>query len=720
MFEYEATELVGQKINKLMPDRYANAHDGYMQHYFRTGERHAIGRIRNVEGRKKSGLIFPISLRVEEKMQAGETVYYGEIHDLETSELEAIATTTADGTLRSCNRMFHMLFGYLPPESVRARATARAGRAPDARPALDAQPVGVNIRQHLPAFDADVILKRVLVGRMQMTAVHRDGSRFQVFVEMGTFTLGSDACYSLKITHTQRKVKQRIKALAGQSTIRMDLQTLEQYVGNYRLGKLIGSGTWGVVLLASHRLTGKIVAIKAVDNHAKGTTIEREVEILKLLWHPNICALYEVIRTPNKTFLVMEYCSGGELFDYVCQYGENGLNEPEARKYFRDVLLAVDYIHGKNVIHRDLKLENLLLDAFGNLKLIDFGMSNIRRPQQRMNTFCGSPAYTSPEIFMGVRYEGPEVDVWSLGVILFALVCGFLPFEEDPKLVLNGRVQLPSHVSAECRDLVMRMLERQPAQRITVAQIKCHPWLTRTFGEISQPVPSHASAFSDPTQLDSGVLQQMATFGFAPGAVLACIRSNSFNQITATYRFLEERKFESWRSATVLPAEHPPTTPGGVAAPAAAPAASTTAPSSYRCTKCGHLDTAAMAADAQLMAELRALLASFGRSGPVAAAQVAPSASPHGSLAEQILLADRTDARDQIMEALHQLRARLDALHDAHAPTTSMQVELPSAAVEPTACLMPDIQLAATGPGQPADGTTADTAATTGVRSTAT
>jgi MAP/microtubule affinity-regulating kinase len=171
---------------------------------------------------------------------------------------------------------------------------------------------------------------------------------------------------------------------------------------------------------------------------------------MKLLNHPNIVRLYEVIDTPKELYLILEYASGGEIFDYLVAHGR--MKEKEARKHFRQIVSAMDYCHSLHIIHRDLKAENLLLDTNLNVKIADFGFSNQFNPGQRLNTWCGSPPYAAPELFQGKEYNGPEVDIWSLGVVLYVLVCGSLPFDGStlPKLrarVLAGKYKVPFYMS---------------------------------------------------------------------------------------------------------------------------------------------------------------------------------------------------------------------------------------------------------------------------------
>ncbi|KAF0992530.1 hypothetical protein HZS_345 [Henneguya salminicola] len=255
-------------------------------------------------------------------------------------------------------------------------------------------------------------------------------------------------------------------------------------IGKYKLCKTIGKGNFAKVKLAIHILTKKEVAIKIVDKsklNASGLIkLFREVRILKMLDHPNIVKLLEVIETDNNLYLIMEYCSGGEVFDYLVSHGK--MKEKEARIKFRQILSAVDYCHQRHVIHRDLKAENLLLDTNLNIKIADFGFSNEYHPGGKLETFCGSPPYAAPELFQGRKYEGPEVDIWSLGVILYTLVSGMLPFDgqnlrELREHVLKGKFRIPFYMTTDCESLIKRMLVINPQKRATMHSVMEDRWI---------------------------------------------------------------------------------------------------------------------------------------------------------------------------------------------------------------------------------------------------
>lgn len=236
--------------------------------------------------------------------------------------------------------------------------------------------------------------------------------------------------------------------------------------------------------LATHCITGHKVAVKIL-NKAKikqlgmEEKVQREINILHLCTHPHIIRLYEVIDTPTDIFLVNEYVSGGELFDYIVSKGR--LSADEARNFFHQIVSGVEYCHFQKIVHRDLKPENLLLDSNLNIKIADFGLSNIMRDGDFLRTSCGSPNYAAPEVISGHLYAGPEVDVWSCGVILYALLCGSLPFDDESipnlfKKIKSGMYSLPSHLSQLARNLIPRMLEVDPMKRITIPEIRLHPW----------------------------------------------------------------------------------------------------------------------------------------------------------------------------------------------------------------------------------------------------
>jgi len=236
-------------------------------------------------------------------------------------------------------------------------------------------------------------------------------------------------------------------------------------------------------------MTGEKVAIKVMDKAKLRETddLERvalEIAALKKLHHQNICRLYQTVETPEKHFLVLEFAPGGELFDYIV--ARDRLKEDEARRFFRQIIVAVAFCHDNGVIHRDLKPENLLLCHNQTIKLIDFGL--IAMPAdvktQLLTTCCGSAAYAAPELIRGEPYLGEPADMWSLGILLYALLCGFLPFDDENtqrlyRLIQRGQYEIPPWLSSGSQKLISQLLKHKPEHRITMDKLLEHPWVLK-------------------------------------------------------------------------------------------------------------------------------------------------------------------------------------------------------------------------------------------------
>jgi len=267
-----------------------------------------------------------------------------------------------------------------------------------------------------------------------------------------------------------------------------------QRLGQYNIVKTLGEGSFGKVKLATHQSTGQQVALKIISRRKLVTRdmagrIEREIQYLQLLRHSHIIKLYTVITTPTDIIMVLEY-AGTELFDYIVSNGK--LSEDKARTFFQQIVCAVEYCHRHKIVHRDLKPENLLLDDKLNVKIADFGLSNIMTDGNFLKTSCGSPNYAAPEVISGKLYAGPEVDVWSCGVILYVLLVGRLPFDDEYipalfKKIAQGNYVVPSYMSVGARSLIKRMLQVNPVDRITIQQIRQDPWFQQDLKEYLQP-----------------------------------------------------------------------------------------------------------------------------------------------------------------------------------------------------------------------------------------
>ncbi|KAJ7515275.1 hypothetical protein O6H91_22G008600 [Diphasiastrum complanatum] len=322
----------------------------------------------------------------------------------------------------------------------------------------------------------------------------------------------------------------------------------EFYLPNYKLGKTLGIGSFGKVKVAEHSLTGHKVAIKILNRRKiKSMEMEekvrREIKILRLFMHPHIIRLYEVIETPSDIFVVMEYVKSGELFDYIVE--KNRLHEDEARRFFQQIISGVEYCHRNMVVHRDLKPENLLLDSKCNVKIADFGLSNIMHDGHFLKTSCGSPNYAAPEVISGKLYAGPEVDVWSCGVILYALLCGSLPFDDENipnlfKKIKGGIYTLPSHLTPGARDLIPRMLLVDPMKRMTIPEIRQHPWFQAHLPRYLAVPPLDTK--EQAKRIDENILREVVRFGFDKNHLLEFLQSRVQNSATVTYYLMLDNR----------------------------------------------------------------------------------------------------------------------------------------------------------------------------------
>lgn len=323
-------------------------------------------------------------------------------------------------------------------------------------------------------------------------------------------------------------------------------RTNTKSIGNYILGRTIGEGTFGKVKLGRHILSGANVAVKVLQKDrivevADVERVAREVHILKLIRHPHVVQLFEIIETRGQLYLIMEYAPGGEVFDHIVARGR--IEEPQACRLFHQIIAGVEKIHQMKVVHRDLKPENLLLDEHNQIKIVDFGLSNIFHDGQRLSTACGSPCYAPPEMVAGQQYVPEMCDLWSCGVILFAMVCGFLPFEDQNtaalyKKILAADYRPPSFISDAVRDLIAGLLTVDPVKRHTVPEIRRHPWYRQCPEASTPPQDVHGGTAS----FDEEVLQELEACGFPRDYAVRCLELNKHNNVTTTYWLLLEKK----------------------------------------------------------------------------------------------------------------------------------------------------------------------------------
>lgn len=277
----------------------------------------------------------------------------------------------------------------------------------------------------------------------------------------------------------------------------------------YELGKLLGQGTFAKVYHAKDIETGASVAIKIVEKEkvlkvGMIEQIKREISVMRLVRHPNVVQLYEVMASKIKIYFVMEYVGRGELFNKV---SKGKLCEDVGRKYFQQLISAVDYCHSRGVYHRDLKPENLLLDDEGNLKVSDFGLSALAESKHQdglLHTTCGTPAYVAPEVIHRKGYDGAKADIWSCGVILFVLLAGYLPFQDSNLMEMYRKIgkaefKFPNWFPYEVRKLLLKILDPNPKTRISMAQIMENPWFRKGFD------PKLRELGSDPGDVNPGI-----------------------------------------------------------------------------------------------------------------------------------------------------------------------------------------------------------------------
>ena len=320
---------------------------------------------------------------------------------------------------------------------------------------------------------------------------------------------------------------------------------------NYRIEKTIGQGTFGKVKLATHLPTNEYVAIKILEktriqDNEELERVEKEIKYLKTLNHPNIIQIYEVIENNKNFYIVMEYASGGELFNYIVQ--KEKIPENEASYFYSQVIHSIEEIHKHKICHRDIKPENILLTPNKVLKMIDFGLSN--EYDKYLSTPCGSPCYATPEMIYGKKYIGLNVDIWASGILLFAMVCGYLPFDDKNnerlfEKIVQCHLEFPpeyeTKLSMECKDLISRILIPNPSKRIKLEDIKKHPFLEE--GNAQYNSTFHEELFDKEDYIVSYMTSKMGYEGKGR-EIKTHISNNRHNNITTTFKLLKKKIIE--------------------------------------------------------------------------------------------------------------------------------------------------------------------------------
>ena len=329
-----------------------------------------------------------------------------------------------------------------------------------------------------------------------------------------------------------------------------------KYIGQFILEEKLGQGTFGIVVLATHQLTGEKVAVKILEKEkiiqeADKTRIEREIKILKNLRHNNIVHLYDIKETPSSLYIIMEYVPGKELFDYIVS--KKRLSEIEACNFYQQIISGIEYLGKIRVVHRDIKPENLLLDNKKNIKIVDFGLSNIYPNNELLKTACGSPCYAAPEMINGELYKGLGADIWSSGIVLYAMLCGYLPFEDSDneilyKKITSGKFKIPKFLSENCKDILQKILNVDPEKRYTIKQIKKHPWFNLVNPRINMSEGLLLNVNIVP--IDEKILDEMSTkFKFKKDEIRANLISNNHNHTTTTYYLLLSKKIKEGKKS---------------------------------------------------------------------------------------------------------------------------------------------------------------------------
>jgi len=522
-FGYRKEEILGKNISIICPQPIADAHDDYMKNYAEgKKERAVVGIIRNLSALRKGGELVNISLLVKNAIlrihakdgTISETPgYRGTITPVD--DIRAMATLTLNGRIQAASDNFNLLFGYQPGEMI-----------------------GKHVVRLMKENPKDLFSSNISKGEKQIECVHRDKSIFnaKMTIHKALPTEGVDSKLKeevliCKITRAAPKKKDKEIITEGES------------MGMYTYGKTLGSGYFGKVYMAYHRITGGRVAIKTLrKKQYLSVDMEyppREIAVLKQLDHPYLNRLYDTIELPDRTHLILEFVDGEELCDIVEQ---ERLTEVLARHYWRQILLGVSYLHTNGIVHRDLKLENIIIDKQNNAKIIDFGFGNFMLTKEHLlRTFCGSPDYAAPELFHGQAYNGYHVDCWSLGVVLFAMIFQALPFRNSQG-VLSGKFEFPKgpgRVSAEVKDLITRILQPVGSKRLTVEEMLDHPWTNKGYAGPPEQLPS---LFNE--TINKEILDKMTELGLDATTTTTSLRKQEYNQFTTTY-FLLLREYQT-------------------------------------------------------------------------------------------------------------------------------------------------------------------------------
>ncbi len=443
-FGFSEGDLVGKDVSVLVPSPWKERHSALMRIYETTGRSDIIGKVRNIRILTKQGKQTEVSLQVRRVERESGHVYEVDMEEVD-DDIELFFTVTTAGVIKRCNNAYVVvLLGYRAHELMGQLLTIFAPSLVDVQPCEN----------------------------MVCDAFHKDGSLIRIVVTLQEF----------EIPHLGKHISCRVRRLTS-ATPR---SPGEQFVfPDIVLGAIIGKGAFGVVRIGTIKSLGAVTAVKLLPKSRlsplDAQLVRREISVVQRLSHANICSLFQVVESPEVIGIAMEFCSGGEMKDYVaCRIK---LSEVESRLYYTQVISALSYMHAAGVIHRDIKAQNVLLATEeqgdwtkNQVKLVDFGLSNFWKSSDAHTTFCGTPAYAAPEMIFGEAYTGPEVDVWSAGILLFFMLTGDVPFASISK-VIETQFEMPEVLSEPCRDLLLKTFVRDRKNRIDIAGIIHHSWV---------------------------------------------------------------------------------------------------------------------------------------------------------------------------------------------------------------------------------------------------
>ncbi len=516
---YKVQQLVGENVSCLCPLHIALEHGGLMSCYVmrRSSRSTVVGQVRNRELKHALGHIIPVALEVREE-RAG---FYATVTEIDKT-VEAMIIVDQSRTIISVSPACSVLFGYEESEMIGMSVSRLAPR--------------ISLRE----------------GKCVVVCQHKDGSHIFVSADIEAFFKDGEECFRGLLKRVrQNRFGRQLSQIQYSETISSD-NVLDWYDVT---SKVLGQGFFGTVKVGRHRLSGVLVAIKTLkrqqylDNGIKYPP--REIEIISKLTHPNIYRFFHAISTEEAVYFISEMVSGGELFDYAVQHVR--LPESGCRAITRQILCAVAYMHSQGVCHRDLKLENILIDASGQIKIIDFGLGNFFALNSTLSTFCGSPDYAPPELWASQPYYGPSVDVWAIGVILYILVSGFVPFDNSTNIT-DIQYLWPNGVpvSQELHDLIDRIFQPE-SLRATVDDLIHHKWMNDCG--VLQPV--QVAVQTKVVVLNEGILMDMEDrLGLRVDDVRSAVLSGEHNQLTTTYALLEfqfQERLQNRRASDLSP-----------------------------------------------------------------------------------------------------------------------------------------------------------------------